>query len=89
MKLKINNKYFRWGLTAFLVIAAGITFYYFMFHNSNIRSGVNNIIDILMPVVVGMAIAYLLTPVLNFIESRLLLPLCRKCRIKESKRRNT
>lgn len=89
MKLKINNKYFRWGLTAFLVIAAGITFYYFMFHNSNIRSGVNNIIDILMPVVVGMAIAYLLTPVLNFIESRLLLPLCRKCRIKESKRRNS
>ena len=69
MKFKINNKYFRWGLTAFLVIAAGIVFYYFMFHNYNIRSGVNTIIDILMPVVVGMAIAYLLTPVLNFIEN--------------------
>lgn len=89
MKFKINNKYFRWGLTAFLVIAAGITFYYFMFHNSNIRSGVNTIIDILMPVVVGMAIAYLLTPILNFIEDKLLFPLCKKCKIKESKRRNS
>lgn len=89
MKFKINNKYFRWGLTAFLVIAAGITFYYFMFHNSNIRSGVNTIIDILMPVVVGMAIAYLLTPILNFIEDKLLFPLCKKCKIRESKRRNS
>lgn len=89
MKFKINNKYFRWGLTAFLVIAAGITFYYFMFHSSNIRSGVNTIVDILMPVVVGMAIAYLLTPLLNFIEDKFLFPLCRKCKIKESKRSNS
>lgn len=88
MKLKINNKYFRWGLTAFLVIAAAITFYYFIFHSSNIKAGINMIIDILMPVVVGMAIAYLLTPVLNFIERKLLLPLCEKCKLKESKRRN-
>lgn len=89
MKFKINNKYLRWGITAFLVIAAGITFYYFMFHNSNIRSGVNTVIDILMPVVVGMGIAYLLTPILNFVEKRILLPLCKKCNIKESKRRNS
>lgn len=85
MKFKINNKYFRWGLTAFLVIAAGIVFYYFMFHSSNIRYGIKVIVDILMPVVVGMAIAYLLTPVLNFIERKLLLPLSRKCRIRKSK----
>ena len=81
MKLKINNKYFRWGLTAFLVIAAGIIFYYFMFHSSNIKAGFNMIIDILMPVVVGMTIAYLLTPVLNFIEPKLLQPFYNKCQI--------
>ena len=55
MKFKLNNKYVRWGVTAFLVIVAGITFYYFVFHSSNIRSGVKMITDILMPVVVGMA----------------------------------
>lgn len=89
MKFKLNNKYVRWGVTAFLVIVAGITFYYFVFHSSNIRSGVKMITDILMPVVVGMAIAYLLTPVLNFIESKLLYPLCNKLRIKQSKKKNS
>lgn len=89
MKFKINNKYFRWGLTAFLVIAASILFYYFMFHSSNIKSGINMLTDILMPVVWGFAIAYLLTPILNFIEEKILFPLCRKCRIRESKRRNS
>lgn len=89
MKFKLNNKYVRGGVTAFLVIVAGITFYYFVFHSSNIRSGVKMITDILMPVVVGMAIAYLLTPVLNFIESKLLYPLCNKLRIKQSKKKNS
>ena len=42
-----------------------------------------------MPVVVGMAIAYLLTPVLNFIETKIMLPLCRKCKIRESGKRNS
>ena len=89
MKFKLNNKYVRWGVTAFLVIVAGITFYYFVFHSSNIRSGVKMITDILMPVVVGMAIAYLLTPILNFIEKKLLYPLCNRLRIKESKKKNS
>lgn len=89
MKFRINNKYFRWGLTAFLAIAAAIVFYYFMFHSSNIKSGINTITDILMPVVVGMAIAYLLTPVLNFVEQKILFPLCKKLRIKDGKKKKS
>lgn len=84
-----NNKYFRWGVTAFLTVAACILFYYFVFHSSNIRSGISTIVDILMPVVWGGAIAYLLTPVLNFIEKKVLYPVCKKSRIKESKKRNS
>lgn len=89
MKFKINNKYFRWGLTAFLAIAAAIVFYYFVFHSSNIKSGINTITDILMPVVVGMAIAYLLTPVLNFVEQKILFPLCKKLKIKDGKKKKS
>lgn len=89
MKFRLNNKYFRWGLTAFLVIVAGIVFYYFMFHSSNIMSGINTITGILMPVVVGMVMAYLLTPILNFLEDRLMIPLCNMWKIKESSRRNS
>lgn len=89
MKFKINNKYFRRGLTAFLVLAAGIVFYYFMFHSSNIKSNVGKIVDILMPVVWGLATAYLLTPVLNFVEKRVLFPFCGLCKIKETKKRDS
>lgn len=84
MKFKINNKYVRWGLTAFLVIAASITFYYFIFHSSNITSGIKVVIGILMPVVFGLVTAYLMTPILNFMEGRLLIPLFDKCHIKET-----
>lgn len=88
MKFRLNNKYVRFGVTAFLVIAAGITFFYLVFHGANIRAGVDVITDILMPVVVGMAIAYLLTPVLNFVEKKLL-RLADRLHIKEGKRRNS
>lgn len=64
-----NNKYFRWGVTAFLTIAASICFYYLLFHGSSIKTGFHTIIGILMPVVFGLVTAYLLTPVLNFIET--------------------
>lgn len=89
MKLKFNNKYFKWGLTAFVVLAAAIIFYYFMFHNSNIRAVFRMTINILMPIVLGLAIAYLLSPILNFVEKKLLLPACGKLKIKESPRRNS
>lgn len=89
MKFKVNNKYFRWGLTAFLVIAAGITFYYFMFHHSNIKTGIDTITNIVMPVLLGLVMAYLLTPILNFLENRILIPICNKCRIRESSKRNS
>ena len=89
MKFKLNNKYFRWGLTAFLVIVASICFYYLMFHGSKIKAGINMVIDILMPVVMGFITAYLLTPVLNYVEYHILLPFCNKIKIKESKRRDS
>lgn len=89
MKLKFDNKYFKWGLTAFVVLAAAIVFYYFMFHNSNIRAVFRMMISILMPVVWGLAIAYLLSPILNFVEEKLLLPVCKKLKFKESSRQKS
>lgn len=88
MKFKINNKYFRWGLTAFLVVAASITFYYFIFHSSNIKENFLTIIGILMPVVFGLVIGYLLTPVLNFVENKVLIPICDKLSIRKTAKRD-
>lgn len=89
MKLKLNNKYLRWGMTAFAVIAGAITFYYLIFHGSNIKAGISNTINILMPVVFGLVTAYLLTPVLNFVEQKILIPFYNFCKIKDSKKRKS
>ena len=87
MKFKLNNRYVRWGITAFLVIAASITFYYLIFHSSNITDKISAAMGILLPVVFGLVTAYLLTPILNFMEGRVLVPICEKCGIKATKQR--
>ncbi len=89
MKFKLNNRYFRWGMTAFLVMVAAILFYYFVFHGANIKSGIQTITNILMPIVWGFVIAYLLTPILNWIERKVLNPICNLLHIKESEKRNS
>ena len=89
MKFGKNNKYFQWGFTAFLVIVASICFYYLMFHGAKLREGIRILIDILMPVVFGLVTAFVLTPVLNFVEYRILIPICDKIKIKKSSKRQT
>ncbi|MDE6065035.1 MAG: AI-2E family transporter, partial [Lachnospiraceae bacterium] len=87
MKLKINSKYFKWGITAFSVIAGGICFYYLIFHISEFTQNVKSLFSVVMPVVFGLIIAYLLTPILNFIEQKILNPLFDRLKIKETARR--
>lgn len=84
MKIKWKNQYIRWGLTALLVIMGGIMFYYLLFHSSNIKSAFDVIVGIMMPVVFGFILAYLLTPVLNCIEQRILYPVRKLLKLKES-----
>ncbi|MBQ9135449.1 MAG: AI-2E family transporter [Lachnospiraceae bacterium] len=87
MKIKLNNKYVKWGLTAFAVIAGSIFFYYLVFHISELIQNIKNLINVIMPVVLGLIISYLMTPVLNSIEKGVLNPLCDKFKIKQSLRR--
>lgn len=87
MKIKLNNKYVCWGVTALLVIIGGLLFYYFMFHSSNIKTALGVLSRILMPIIVGMALAYLLTPAMNYLEKKALIPLFDCMNWKESPRR--
>lgn len=73
--MKKNNKYVLWGLTAFLVILGGLLAYYVIFHVNNFKSIINRIIVILMPVIDGIILAYLLTPLVNTIERKMLKPI--------------
>lgn len=83
MKLKLKNPCIKWGVTALLVIMGGIMFYYLLFHSSNIKSAFNIVVGIMMPVVFGFILAYLLTPVLNSIEQKILYPLRKLLKLKE------
>lgn len=87
MKLKINSKYFKWGMTAFSVIAGGICFYYLIFHISEFLQNIKSLFGVIMPVMFGLVIAYLLTPILNFIEQKILNPLFDRLKVKATARR--
>ncbi len=81
MKFRIDKKYIAWGLTAFCVIAAGILFYYLLFHMGNIKSAAASAVKICMPIIDGLVIAYLLAPVVNHMEYDFFYPLCQKVKI--------
>ncbi len=75
MKFQIDKKYVRIGITAFIVIAASICFYYLIFHGDRFSVQINALIKVLSPIIYGIVIAYLLTPLVNSIEFHILLPL--------------
>ena len=83
MKNKWNNVHIKWGVSAFLVISGSIFFYYLLFHTSNIKLIFSTLSDILLPVSIGFILAYLLIPVLNYCERKVLFPICDKLKLSE------
>ena len=75
MKIQLNKKYLRIGITAFAVIAASICFYYLVFHGDRFSAQVNALLKVISPVMYGIIFAYLMTPMINGIEGRILTPI--------------
>lgn len=59
-----KNTYFKWGLTAFLVICASILFWLLLFEYNRILGVGTKIFFILRPVVFGLVLAYILNPLM-------------------------
>lgn len=72
MKIKFEKKYVEIGIISFLVIAASLIFYYFLFHHTTLFQAISNVYKIISPVIYGFILAFLMTPVLNFIERRII-----------------
>lgn len=68
MDKKDNKSYVKWGVTIFLTAAAILLFYYFVFHITEVKSLFSSLMKILSPILTGFLIAYLITPIINFIE---------------------
>ena len=86
MKLRWDNQHVRWGVTAFLVIAASMLFYYGVFHMKTLITGIQTFLGILTPIVYGVVIAFLLTPLLNFLEKTIIYPILQKKEVSVGKK---
>ncbi|MDO4339956.1 MAG: AI-2E family transporter [Eubacteriales bacterium] len=86
MKFRWDNRYLHWGVTAFLVIAASMLFYYGIFHMKTLITGIKTFLNIMAPIIYGFAIAYVLSPVVNFMENTVIYPLLKKKNIQLEKR---
>lgn len=86
MKLDRYRKYVRAGVTAFLVIAASLLFYYLLFHQTSVRTAFHNVLDILSPLIAALILAYVISPIINFLEQRVIGTLLAKRNITPSVR---
>lgn len=60
--------YFRWGCTAFLTVAACITFFFILYRWNVISAVIGKIVKSAESIIIGLALAYLLMPIKVFIE---------------------
>lgn len=74
MKFKIDKKYINWGLTAFIVIVLSICFIYLIYNGNIFFAKIKNLLHICMPIIDGLVLAYLLSPIVNFVEKTVLTP---------------
>lgn len=68
MRFRWNNKYFKWGLTAFLVIAASIAFYLSVKEADGISGAIGSFLGAFSSIFTGFVIAYVLNPLMRLIE---------------------
>ena len=83
MKNEQTRPYIMIGLTAFAVIAASLLAGFLIFNFSMVWAALSKLASILMPFIIGCVIAYLLSPMYNFLLRNLDYKLCRTGPLKE------
>ena len=70
MKLNMNKKYTTIAVYAFLVIAAAITFFFVISEHSVVGRMAGTFFGLMTPFIYGAALAYVLNPVLNWLDKK-------------------
>ncbi len=65
---------------------SGILFYYILFHGADLSAAFDTFVTISMPIIDGLVLAYLMTPVLNAVEGRLVKPVYIKLNLSDTKK---
>ena len=63
------------GMTAFIVVAAAMIFFFVLLRFSNISEFFGKIANVTLPIIYGFVIAFLLNPIMKFIERNLYKPM--------------
>lgn len=84
MKFRLNNKYVYIGIVALAVISGGIFLAYFLFHGSKLSDGLAVFSNAFRPVAIGLILAYVLTPITNYLENKIFFPILKKLKISQS-----
>ena len=83
MKFKWDSKYLHWGITAFCVIVASILFFLVLSRLDAVAEVIGFVFNLLMPFIIGLVFAYLLSPLVDWFEDRCFKPLLKKITKKE------
>lgn len=68
---KLRQQFGR-GMTAFLVVAASITFYFALLRFPDLSDGIAKLMQVSQPIIYGLVVAYLLTPLVKKIDKYLI-----------------
>lgn len=78
MKDKMQNKYIAWGITLFCVFAALILLFFAFYRWEYIAGFINTVVNILMPFIYGLTLAYVMNPIVRFIDNNVYKIILRK-----------
>ena len=70
--MKDKSGYLKWGLTIFLTVCAILVFYDTFYMSGALQRLLSKLASILSPVLVGLVMAYLLAPIVNWFEKLIL-----------------
>ena len=78
MKIKPGKNQITWGITLFFVAVAVMLAYYVIFDGKTILKFLNNILDSISGIIIGIVIAFILIPLLEGIQNKILMPIYKK-----------
>ncbi len=78
MRMKPEKNQITWGITIFLVAVAIMLACYVIFDGAKLITSLKGIADSLSGIIIGLVIAFILIPLLEGIERRMLVPLYKK-----------
>ena len=82
MKFKPSKNQITWGITGIITAVIIMLIYYVIFKGGYIISGLHSIVNGMQGIVIGLSLGYILTPILNFIEQKIIEKILEKAGVK-------